>query len=128
VPAPVAAAAAAIVVVAAALVGLRMVGGGAGGDAVETPVPAVAESPGTAATSTTPLPPPITRLPAEEEASHRQAFIDTMTRRMSLTQAQATCVADKVQITIGWAGLNESLMDPGKPGQLEQFMVACVKG
>jgi hypothetical protein len=46
---------------------------------------------------------------------------------MGLNDKQANCAADKVESTIGWAQLSENLLDPGKPGQLQELLVGCVK-
>jgi hypothetical protein len=67
-----------------------------------------------------------TRPPQEEQAARRKAFIEQM-KSMGLTEAQATCAADRVENSIGWADLGESIMDPGKPGQLQEHIVACVR-
>ena len=73
---------------------------------------------------TTTLPPP--PLSPEEEKARRATFIETM-KRIGLNQNQANCVADKVAVTIGWSKISMGLLDPGKPVQLEQLMVDCVK-
>jgi hypothetical protein len=106
---------------------IRMTGSDPGSaDLVDSP-PATAGPPATAPpVSTRPTAPGSTRSVAEQDAAHRDAFVETM-KHMGLTPAQAACAADRVQTTMGWSQLSEGLMDPGRPGQLEQLMVACMK-
>jgi hypothetical protein len=131
-PVPLPVATAACAVIAVLLVGaivIKVLGSGsASADKVDatpptTAVPAASAPPATLI----PQAPLSTRPPAEENAARRSAFLETM-KSLGLTAAQAECAATKVEWTIGWSQLSESIMDPGKPGQLEDLMVGCVKG
>jgi hypothetical protein len=130
VPLPVATAACALVaVLLVGLIVVRIVGSGsASADKVGSAAPTTAVAPATAppatAIPTAPLP---TRPAAEENAARRATFLDTM-KSLGLTPKQAECAAVRVEQTIGWSQLSESILDPGKPGQLNDLMVACVKG
>lgn len=129
VPLPVATAACAVVaVLLLGVIVIRIVGSdSAAADKVDA-APVTTEVPATAPPATAAPPVPlVTRPPAEENAARRAAFLETM-KSLGLTPKQAECAANRVELTIGWSELSETLLDPGKPGQLEQLMVACVKG
>ena len=129
IPVPVATGVCAVVaVLLAGAVVVRIVGSGsASADKVLDATATTALSNGTAPPATAPPAPLNTRPPAEENAARRTAFIETM-KSLGLTPKQAECAAGRVEATIGWSELSESIFDPGKPGQLEDLMVACVKG
>jgi hypothetical protein len=119
--------AAVLAVLLIALVGVRLVSGPAAANPDQAVAPTTEAPTGTAPPATPPRTAPmITRAPAEENSARRAAFLDTM-RKTGLTADQATCVADRVETTMGWGQLSETLMDPGKPGQLEGLMVECLK-
>jgi hypothetical protein len=124
VPAPVVTIGAVALLVLVAVILVRIVGSDtASADKVAAPTQSTAP-PATAAPA--PTAPLATRPTAVENAAARAAFIETM-KRTGLTPAQADCVANRVETEVGWDKLTESLMDPGKPGQLKDFMIACVK-
>jgi hypothetical protein len=126
VPMPVVTIGAVALLVLVAVILVRIVGSDtASADKVAAPTQSTAP-PATAAPAPAPTAPLATRPTALENAAARAAFIETM-KRTGLTPPQADCVANRVETEVGWNQLTESLMDPGKPGQLKDFMIACVK-
>jgi hypothetical protein len=94
------------------------------------PADAIAAVATTAPPATAPPPAlakPAPRNPEVENAGRREAFLVSM-QRVGLNPEQSGCVADKVEVTIGWDKLGESLMDPGKPQQLQELIMACMRG
>jgi hypothetical protein len=123
---PVAAIGTVALLVLVAVILIRILGTGT---ASADKVAAASEStapPATAAPAPSPTAPLANRPVAVDNAAARAAFIETM-KRASLTAPQADCVANRVEAEVGWAHFSETLMDPGKPGQLKDFMIACVK-
>jgi hypothetical protein len=59
------------------------------------------------------------------DALIRQKFIENMMTQQGYTEAEASCVADKIEANFGWAKVGGGDMTPAETQQLGQMVLEC---